>query len=110
MGAIIRGKAIIRGRRLIQIFLTEGRALNNLFYYAIKSKKNNHIKYKPNIGFLVFQICFVDYGNQCSMSISSASEPESSLITLTGSDSISDFRFTATEIPANRSTRGPVTM
>ena len=35
-GAIIRGKAIIRGRRLFQIFLTEGRALNNLFYYAIK--------------------------------------------------------------------------
>ena len=56
-----------------------------LFYYIIKSK-NNHIKYKPNMGFLVFQICFVDYGNQCSMSISSASEPESSLMTLTGSE------------------------
>ena len=38
-GAIIRGKAIIRGRRLFQIFLTEGRALNILFYYTIKSKK-----------------------------------------------------------------------
>ena len=35
-GAIIRGKAIIRGRRLFQIFLTEGRALNILFYYIIK--------------------------------------------------------------------------
>ena len=57
---------------------------------------------KPNMGFLVFQICFVDYGNQCSMSISSASEPESSLMNLTGSDFISafSFRFTATEIPA----------
>ena len=31
-GAIIRGKAIIQGRRLFQIFLTEGRALNILFY------------------------------------------------------------------------------
>ena len=30
-GAIIRGKAIIQGRRLFQIFLTEGRALNILF-------------------------------------------------------------------------------
>ena len=37
-GAIIRGKAIIRGRRLFQIFLTGGRALNILFYYTIKSK------------------------------------------------------------------------
>ena len=36
-GAIIRGKAIIRGRRLFQTFLTEGRALNILFYYTIKS-------------------------------------------------------------------------
>ena len=54
------------------------------------------------MGFLVFQICFVDYGNQCSMSISSASEPESLLRTLTGSDFISafSFRFTATEILA----------
>ena len=33
-GAIIRGKAIIRGRRLFQIFLTGGRALNSLFYYT----------------------------------------------------------------------------
>ena len=38
------------------------------------------------MGFLMFQICFVDYGNQCSMSISSAPEPESSLMTLTGSE------------------------
>ena len=38
--------AIIRGRRLFQIFLTGGRALNMLFYYTI------HIKYKPNMGFL----------------------------------------------------------
>ena len=54
------------------------------------------------MGFLVFQICFVDYGNQCSMSICSVSQPESSLITLTGSDFISAFSFklTATEIPA----------
>ena len=37
-GAIIRGKAIIRGRRLFQIFLTGGRALSILFYYTIKSK------------------------------------------------------------------------
>ena len=37
-GVIIRGKAIIRGRRLFPIFLTGGRALNILFYYTIKSK------------------------------------------------------------------------
>ena len=37
-GAIIQGKAIIWGRRLFQIFLTGGRALNILFYYTIKSK------------------------------------------------------------------------
>ena len=37
-GAIIRGKAIIPGRRLFQIFLTGGHALNILFYYTIKSK------------------------------------------------------------------------
>ena len=37
-GAIIRGKAIIRGRRLFHIFLTGDRALNILFYYTIKSK------------------------------------------------------------------------
>ena len=45
------------------------------------------------------------------MSISSASEPESSLITFTGSDSISasSSRFTETEIPANGSARGAVT-
>ena len=30
---------IIRGRRLFQIFLTGGRALNILFYYTINSKK-----------------------------------------------------------------------
>ena len=62
------------------------------------------------MGFLVFQICFVDYGNQCSMSMSSASEPESSLMTLTGSDSISasSFRFTATEIPAKWRGEGEV--
>ena len=62
------------------------------------------------MGFLVFQICFVDYGNQCSMSISSASEPESSLMTLTGSDPISasSFRFTATEIPAKWQGEGEV--
>ena len=38
-GAIIRGKAIIRGGRLFQIFLTGGPTLNILFYYTIKSKK-----------------------------------------------------------------------
>ena len=37
-GAIIRGKAIIRGRRLFHIFLTGGRTRNILFYYTIKSK------------------------------------------------------------------------
>ena len=42
-GAIIRGKAIIRGRRLFQILLTGSRALNILLYYPIKSK-NYHIK------------------------------------------------------------------
>ena len=42
-GAIIRGKAIIRGRRLFQILFTGSRALNILFYFPIKSK-NNHIK------------------------------------------------------------------
>ena len=35
-GAIIRGKAIIQGGRLFQIFLTGGPALNILFYYTIK--------------------------------------------------------------------------
>ena len=33
-GAIIRGKAIIQGRRLFQIFLTRGRAPYILFYYT----------------------------------------------------------------------------
>ena len=33
---IIQGKAIIRRRRLFQIFLTRGHALNILFYYTIK--------------------------------------------------------------------------
>jgi len=44
----------------------------------------------------VFQINFVNYGNQCS-----ASEPELSLITFTRSDfiSASSSRFTVTEIP-----------
>ena len=42
-GAIIRGKAIIWGRWLFLILLTGSRALNILFYHAIKSK-NNHIK------------------------------------------------------------------
>lgn len=44
----------------------------------------------------MFQINFVNYSNQCS-----ASEPELSLITFTGSDSISasSSRFTVTEIP-----------
>ena len=36
--AINRGKAIIRGGRLFQIFFTGGRALNILSYYTIKSK------------------------------------------------------------------------
>ena len=54
--------AIIRGRRLFQIFLREGRALNICFMIPLNHK--NHIKYKANMGFLVFQICFVDYGNQ----------------------------------------------
>ena len=35
-GTIILGKAIIRGRQLFQIFLTESRAVNILFYYPIK--------------------------------------------------------------------------
>ena len=35
---------IFRGRRLFQILLTGGRALNILFYFPIKWK-NNHIKY-----------------------------------------------------------------
>ena len=35
-GAIIGGKAIIRGRRLFQILLTRSRSLNILFYYPIK--------------------------------------------------------------------------
>ena len=47
-GAIIRGKAIIQGRQLFQIFLTGGHALNILFYYTIKSK-NLSDKYKLNI-------------------------------------------------------------
>ena len=42
-GAIIRGKAIIRGRRLFHILFTGSRALNILFHLPIKSK-NNHIK------------------------------------------------------------------
>lgn len=48
----------------------------------------------------MFQIGFVDCANQFSMSIFSALEPESSMITFTGSDSISTSlsRFTATEI------------
>ena len=33
-----RGR-LFEGRRLFEIFLTEGRALNILFYYTIKSKK-----------------------------------------------------------------------
>ena len=33
-GAVIRGKAIIRGRRLIQILLTESRALTSLISFA----------------------------------------------------------------------------
>ena len=35
-GTIILGEAIIRGRQLFQIFLTESRAVNILFYYPIK--------------------------------------------------------------------------
>ena len=35
-GAIIRGKAIIRGRRLFQILFTGSRALNILFNFPIK--------------------------------------------------------------------------
>ena len=48
----------------------------------------------------MFQIGFVDCANRFSMSIFSALEPESSMITFTGSDSISTSlsRFTATEI------------
>lgn len=37
-GAIIRRKTISRGRQLFQIFLTEGHALNVLFYYTEKLK------------------------------------------------------------------------
>ena len=44
-------KVIIRGRQLFQIFLTGGRALNILFYSTL-NQKTNHIKYKPNTGFL----------------------------------------------------------
>ena len=42
-GHYSRDEAIIKGRRLFQILLTENRALNILFYFPIKSK-NNHIK------------------------------------------------------------------
>ena len=42
-GAIIRGKAIIRGRRLFQVLFTGGRSLNILYHFPIKSK-NKHIK------------------------------------------------------------------
>ena len=45
-GAIIRGKRIIRGRRLhqcISILLTGSRALNIFCYFSIKSK-NIHVK------------------------------------------------------------------
>ena len=44
--------AIIQGGRLFQIFLTEGPALNILFYYTIKSKKliTSNIT-EPNMGF-----------------------------------------------------------
>ena len=38
-GAIIQGKANIRGRRLFRLSLTGSRALNFLFYYPIKTKK-----------------------------------------------------------------------
>ena len=37
-GAIIRGKAIIRERRLFQILLTGSRVLKILFYYPLKWK------------------------------------------------------------------------
>ena len=40
-GAIIRGKAIIRGRRLFPILLTGSRALKMCFFYF---QKNNHMK------------------------------------------------------------------
>ena len=55
-----------------------------LLYHEIK-KLHNHIKNKPNMGFLRVSN-FVLLINQCPMSISSASEPELSLITFTGSD------------------------
>ena len=61
-----------------------------------------------------FSTVSVSLINQCSMSMSSASEPESSLITFTGPDSIifsaSSSRFTATQIPANGLVQGAVTM
>ena len=59
-----------------------------------------------------FSTVSVSLINQCSMSMSSASEPESSLITFTGPDSISasSSRFTAMQIPANGLVRGAVTM
>ena len=44
-GAIIRGKAIIRGRRLFQIFLTGGCALNILFYHPSNKGKSEICKY-----------------------------------------------------------------
>ena len=53
----------------------------------------------------MFQICFVDYGNQ---SIYSASESQSLVITFTGSESISASlsRFTTMEIPDTRKRNG----
>ena len=59
-------KANIRGRRLSQILLTGSRTLNILFYYPIK-KRRSHMS--------------------MSMSITSLSELDLSLITFAGSDS-----------------------
>lgn len=67
--------------------------------------KTNHIQYKPNMGFQVFQICLlIMVINQYFQ----ASESKSSMIIFTGSDSISASlsRFTTMVIPDTRKRNG----
>ena len=57
-GAIIRGRAIIKGRRLFQILFTGSRALDILFYFPF-NRKNNHIKYTEHGLFKCYKFSFL---------------------------------------------------
>ena len=59
-GRLFEGRRLFEGEDYFKYF--SQKVVPKIFCLIIPlNQKNNHIKYKPNMGFLVFQICFVDY-------------------------------------------------